>query len=270
MKLIFHKYQGTGNDFIIIDNRGRRLHEKLTTEQIAQWCDRHFGIGADGVILLSNPRASDFRMIYYNSDGHESTMCGNGGRCLVAFAHHIDAFAGEACTFEAVDGLHQAHLLDGGQVQLEMIRPQGFVQVNEGDAWVDTGSPHYVRFSSRDVDNLDINGEGSRIRYHQDYASIGGTNVNFVNEAARGHLKVRTYERGVESETLSCGTGVTAAAYVYLRSWVPPEVRASIQKIRIETPGGTLHVSVEDLLGKKEKVLLSGPAVSVFSGEIRL
>lgn len=267
-RLIFHKYQGTGNDFIIIDNRGRNWQHKLSTERIAQLCDRRFGIGADGLILLSDPQASDFRMIYYNADGRESTMCGNGGRCLVAFAHYLGLLVDGQCTFEAIDGLHQAQLRPDGQVELEMSRPQSFRQLHERDFWVDTGSPHYVRFSPRDISEVDVYGEGSHLRYHKDYAAIGGTNVNFVNELGRGHLKVRTYERGVENETLSCGTGVTACAYVYLRGWVPPELRASLATIRLETLGGTLQVRIDDLMGAKEQVMLSGPATRVFGGEV--
>lgn len=270
MKLIFHKYQGTGNDFVVIDNRGRKLDQHLSTQQIAQLCDRRFGIGADGLILLSSPRASDFRMIYYNADGRESTMCGNGGRCLVAFAHYLGLVSDEQCSFEAIDGLHEARLRSDGLVELEMTRPQGYLQINQQDFWVDTGSPHYVRFTSQPIEELDVVGLGRELRHQQDYAQLGGTNVNFAQELSPGVLQVRTYERGVEDETLSCGTGVTASAYVYLRGMASAEQQAILQHIQLQTPGGNLTVHVDDLMGKKERVMLCGPALRVFGGEIQI
>jgi diaminopimelate epimerase len=268
MKLIFHKYQGTGNDFIIIDNRGRSWQEKLSTSRIAALCDRRFGIGGDGLILLSDPRASDFRMIYFNADGRESTMCGNGARCLVAFADYLGLVTDGHCLFEAIDGLHQAQLLPDGRISLEMSRPSGFRETSRGHYWVDTGSPHYVRFDPQSVSDLNVYAEGKALRHHPDYASIGGTNVNFVHELSHGHLQVRTYERGVEDETLSCGTGVTACAYAYLRGWLAPDARQGLRHIQIETPGGALEVHIDGLMGKKEQVLLCGPAVRVYGGEV--
>jgi diaminopimelate epimerase len=270
MKIIFHKYQGTGNDFVIIDSRGRKLDQHLTAQQIARLCDRRFGVGADGLILLSHPRASDFRMIYYNADGRESTMCGNGGRCLVSFAQYLGLFSGGDCSFEAIDGVHQAHLLDDGQVELEMTRPQGFRQFNQHDFWIDTGSPHYVRFTSEALEGIDVVKLGRELRYQQDFASQGGTNVNFARELEPGKLEVRTYERGVEDETLSCGTGVTACAYLYLRSQTAPESAPPFDRIQVITPGGELSVHVHDLMGQKERVMLCGPAMRVFGGEIQL
>ena len=261
----FYKYQGTGNDFILLDNRGHNWQERLTQADIARLCDRRFGIGADGLILLSDPKASDFRMIYYNSDGNPSTMCGNGGRCLVAFAHRVGAIGEGECSFEAIDGLHRARLQADGQVELEMIRPQGWQQLSEQEFWLDTGSPHYVRFGVEDLAALDVDTEGRQIRHSEVFAAIGGTNVNFVDVRAENRLQVRTFERGVEAETLSCGTGVTACAYVHLRQQKRNERELTVS---LDTPGGTLQVRVFDLMGPKEEVWLIGPATAVFEGNI--
>jgi len=271
MQLAFHKYQGTGNDFILLDNRGKELHQTLTKEKIALLCDRRFGIGADGLILLTDPKASDFRMIYYNSDGGESTMCGNGGRCIVAFAHSLKVFEGDSCTFEAVDGLHEAWITEDGWVELEMIRPQGYRSVGVQSAWLDTGSPHYVRFEPKPVKEVDVYTEGHTVRYSTPYEEIGGTNANFVYVRGKNELEARTYERGVEGETLSCGTGVTAAAYAYLRQEIEaPADNIPEQLVSISTPGGDLKVKVSHFRGKKESVRLMGPAVKVFEGSISL
>ena len=262
MKLTFAKYQGTGNDFILIDNRSGDLEKELSREQIAHMCDRRFGIGADGLMLLSPDEEVDFRMIYYNSDGGESTMCGNGGRCLVAFAHRV-GLVRERYRFRAVDGMHEA-ILENGNVSLTMMRPQGFRKLVEGAFWIDTGSPHYVSFAQMPVAEVDVVEEGKSIRYREDFASIGGTNVNFVNQLGPQHLRVRTYERGVENETLSCGTGVTACAYVEL---LLAENKNGTE-VSLETPGGKLSVSVENFGKEDEVVWLKGPATFVFEGVI--
>ena len=271
MELNFYKYQGTGNDFVMVDNRGQNLEEQLTADQVKWLCDRHFGIGADGLILLSeadDPRKADFKMIYYNSDGRESTMCGNGGRCLVAFAHRLKAITLPTCSFEAIDGLHRAEIdLDG--VALEMMNPQGLTSVNQDDWWVDTGSPHYVRFESGSVDDVSIQEQGKSIRWRDDYRSIGGTNVNFVEILDEGKMKVRTFERGVEGETLSCGTGVTAAAFTYLKAFMSGE-SSDLHKVHIQTPGGQLQVEIQNFGLDTQKVVLKGPATFVFEGQIRL
>lgn len=266
MNLTFFKYQGTGNDFILMDNRTEKWEDRLSKEQIALLCHRRFGIGADGLMLLSpspDP-ALDFRMIYYNSDGGESTMCGNGGRCLVAFARRM-GIEKERYRFQAVDGIHEAYFVED-EVRLSMMRPQGYRQLSDHDYWIDTGSPHFVRFSETAVGDLDVYGTGKTIRNSDAYTSIGGTNVNFVNRLDANHLRVRTYERGVENETFSCGTGVTACAYVNMLQ----AEGTGDQEIRLDTPGGSLHVAVEGLGSANESVWLQGPAVCVFEGEIPL
>ncbi|MEM7374191.1 MAG: diaminopimelate epimerase [Bacteroidota bacterium] len=265
MDLTFYKYQGTGNDFIMIDNRQLGLEHRLNRDQIAHLCDRKFGIGADGLILLSPDEEVDFRMIYYNSDGGESTMCGNGGRCLAAFADQI-GIEQEGYRFRAVDGFHDA-VLAGQAVSLSMMPPKGFTQLSQNNYWINSGSPHYVRFCDQPIEEVDIDAIGSAIRYSAAYESIGGTNVNVVNRVGEGqHLKVRTYERGVEGETLSCGTGVTACAYVSLL--ISAEDHKS--QVILDTPGGQLQVKVEHAGTEKEVVWLSGPATFVFEGTVNL
>ncbi|MDX2247247.1 MAG: diaminopimelate epimerase [Bacteroidia bacterium] len=263
MNLTFFKYQGTGNDFVMIDNREGKLTGVFSQEQIAFLCDRRFGIGADGFILLSPAEDCDFRMIYFNSDGRESTMCGNGGRCLVAFAFDR-GIRREVYRFEAVDGLHEA-TLEKGIVSLEMIQPRDFRRLDESAWWLNTGSPHYVRFSNQPVAEINVYEEGKTIRYSPDFAATGGTNVNFVNILSPDRLKVRTYERGVEDETFSCGTGVTACAYTHLFTQT-----SGLSKVVVETKGGTLAVEVLKIGTPQERVFLQGPARFVFKGEINL
>lgn len=264
MNLSFAKYQGTGNDFVMVDNRARALEKVLTREQVAHICDRRFGIGADGLILLSDDPEVDFRMIYYNSDGGESTMCGNGGRCLVAYAHQ-KGIQRDIYRFQAVDGIHEGILEDTG-VRLSMINPHGFAQLSEDNYWINTGSPHYVRFASQAVEEMNLYEIGKEIRYSDAYAAIGGTNVNLVNRLGPAHLQVRTYERGVEGETLSCGTGVTACAYVSLLASQPDHM----SEVLLDTPGGQLRVKVDQLGQPNEKIWLAGPATFVFEGQIEL
>ena len=267
MQLPFTKYQGTGNDFVMIENRGQDLERRLTEAQVAQLCDRRFGIGADGLILLSDAREPgvDFRMIYYNSDGRESSMCGNGGRCVVAFAREKAAFEGNGCQFEAIDGLHSAQI-DARQVALGMGRPRGFRSLTSHEYWLDTGSPHHVRLTQEPVQQLDVVRLGRAIRYSDAYQAGGGTNVNFVNVLAPNHLSVRTYERGVEDETYSCGTGVTACAYTYLRE----KGGRPDAPVQLDTPGGSLQVRVEQMGSDQEQITLVGPAQRTFAGSVDL
>lgn len=262
MEIHFYKYQGTGNDFIILDNRNLRWEKVLTTSQIAFLCDRRFGIGADGLMLLSDSATQDFNMIYYNADGRESSMCGNGGRCIVAFAQKV-GLIDQQCTFEAIDGLHEAWI-QGQNVKLKMGRPHGFHTISEQTVWLDTGSPHYVHFQESAVSLLNVDREGSQIRYSDPYREAG-TNVNFVNILENGHLQVRTYERGVEAETLSCGTGVTACAYAYFKAH-----STSPETIQVKTEGGDLAVQINDFQQANEAVYLIGPATFVYEGNISL
>ncbi len=254
--LTFHKYHGTGNDFVLFDNR-----EGLIPEDAHEWfaflCHRRFGIGADGVILLNQQEGYDFGMYYVNSDGYPTSMCGNGGRCIVAFAAQLGIIQTSA-SFLAIDGRHEATLTDRG-VKLKMGEPTGFESLPGEDHWIDTGSPHYVKFHrSGNPADLDVVQRGRAIRNSEPWAEQG-TNVNFAWPQANGHLYVRTYERGVEDETWSCGTGVTAVAEVYSRIENYPS-----DEVRLDTPGGSLTVHVT----KGQAPWLEGSATHVFSGQI--
>lgn len=250
----FYKYQGTGNDFVMIDNRDLSFNKDKNL--IAQLCDRRFGIGGDGLILLENDEDTDFRMVYFNSDGGESTMCGNGGRCLVAFAHFLKIFD-KKCTFNAIDGLHEAEINDG-IVKLKMINVSE-IQRDEDNFVLNTGSPHFVQYVS-DIENFDVYFNGNKIRNSENYKKEG-INVNFVEEISDNELFVRTYERGVENETYSCGTGVTASALSYLQS-------KNIGEVKIKTLGGNLKVYADKNENGFSNIWLEGPAKQVFSGEI--
>ncbi|WGH77132.1 diaminopimelate epimerase [Tenacibaculum tangerinum] len=256
MDLVFYKYQGTGNDFVMVDNRSKTF-PKNKTDIIARICDRHFGVGADGLILLENDTLTDFKMIYYNADGNESTMCGNGGRCIVAFAHTLGLFNTET-TFSAIDGLHHA-TISNDIVALQMIDVHD-VKISENHVFANTGSPHHVQL----VDNLSdypVFSEGKRIR-NELYGSEG-SNVNFVEQIANDVFKVRTYERGVENETLACGTGVTAVAIA-----MHAMQRTNSSTISLPVEGGELEVSFEEQNGNYTHIFLKGPATFVFEGKI--
>ncbi len=253
----FYKYHGTGNDFILIDNRENKVH--LTNSKVAALCHRRFGIGADGLMLLDHADGYDFRMVYYNSDGGESTMCGNGGRCITEFARHLGIIKDKA-KFLAIDGEHTATIFDDGLISLHMQNVNG-MQSADGHVILNTGSPHYVQWVD-DVADTDVFNRGRAIRYSNEFMP-GGINVNFVQVAGENRLKVRTYERGVEDETMSCGTGVTAAAIAATSS------NTGIFVTHIETPGGNLEVSFNKNTGSTATdVVLTGPAVLVFKGEI--
>ena len=262
MELPFYKYQGTGNDFVIIDNRDGK-YDNLPQPVIARLCNRRLGIGADGLMLLNTSSRVDFAMKYFNRDGRESTMCGNGGRCLVAFAHQ-KGIQKDMYVFEAIDGLHRAEVVDPGEVRLEMSRPSGTRVLREDTLWIDTGSPHFVQFREGDWKNWEVFQEGQKIRYSREFAPEG-TNVNFVKVLSPHKLAVRTYERGVEEETLSCGTGVTAAAYLHLL-----RTDGLTGKLEIQTLGGQLLVEIQDRGGEQELVYLQGPATFVYEGSISL
>lgn len=257
MKCTFYKYQGTGNDFIIVDNR-QLTFDKTDTKRINQLCDRRFGIGADGLILLEKHDAVDFRMVYFNADGNQSTMCGNGGRCTVAFAKLLGIIDTET-TFMAIDGEHHA-FIDGNQVKLQMQNVDQ-VDVFPNHVFLDTGSPHHVQLE-KELTQLDIKTVGSKIRYGQPYNEVGA-NVNFVDKELDGSFSVRTYERGVENETLSCGTGVTAVA---LAMHAIGETEKNM--ISLHTPGGNLQVSFNNSGSTYNDIWLLGPATLVFKGDI--
>ncbi len=252
--LPFFKYQGTGNDFVMIDNRQGSF--ELGTERIREICARRTGVGADGLILLQHSDTLDFRMVYFNADGRESTMCGNGGRCIVSFARRLGLIEKEA-RFEAVDGYHRA-LLDGDVVTLYM-SDVNRVEERYVGYFVDTGSPHYVQVMNQ-LKGWNVDAQGRRIRYEE--FGEEGANVNFVQVIEPDGIRVRTYERGVEAETLSCGTGVTAASLaMHAKGYVRSE------RIRVETPGGSLVVGFRPLPeGGYDQVFLQGPATFVYSG----
>ncbi len=259
MRLHFHKYQGTGNDFILLDNREGTI--RLTRAQVAALCHRRFGIGADGLMLLEEATGADFRMVYYNSDGGESTMCGNGGRCITAFARALGVIGHEA-SFLAVDGPHGATIGETGVVSLQM-KDVSAIRREADHALLDTGSPHVVQWVD-DLAGTDVFRTGRSIRNRPEFGP-GGVNVNFTSRRSATELAVRTYERGVEDETLSCGTGVTAAAIAASGDGLGPFV------IGIETPGGRLEVSfVKDGPDSAREVMLTGPAQFVFSGVIEI
>ena len=257
MQQTFYKYQGTGNDFVMIDNR-HEVFDKNNTKQIAFLCDRRFGIGADGLILLENHESLDFKMVYYNADGNESSMCGNGGRCLVAFAKQLGIISDKA-TFEAVDGVHQASI-EGDIVTLQM-QDVNTIENHAEHVFLNTGSPHHVQFEDH-IENFDIKSEGAKIRYGSPY-NESGSNVNFVKKISEATFAVRTYERGVEDETLSCGTGVTAVAIAmnYLG-----ETEKNL--VTLETQGGNLQVSFIKEGNSYHNVCLIGPATFVYKGTI--
>jgi len=262
MKTTFYKYEGTGNDFIFIDNRQNNF-PKNDTALIQKLCDRRFGIGADGLILLENDSQNDFRMVYYNSDGNQSSMCGNGGRCIVAFAQKLGLVSDET-TFVATDGLHYATILENGVVSLQM-KDVDFVKIEKDYIFLDTGSPHHVMLVD-DLAKFDVKNKGAEIRYSDLYGKAG-SNVNFVNQISDNHFRLRTYERGVEDETYSCGTGATAAAIA-----MNALGKTNAHTIELDVEGGKLEVSFDKLAddSKYINVFLKGPATFVYQGEIEL
>ena len=258
MTLKFSKYHGNGNDFIIIDNRVN-IFPKEEHTLIRTLCDRNFGIGADGLMLLEEQAGYDFRMIYYNSDGHEGSMCGNGGRCLVKFAKTIGVIA-DSAIFAGIDGIHEATIDNSGFIRLKMQDVDKTER--DGDAWIiDTGSPHYVIFTD-DIEAVNVVGKGRQIRYGEQYKQKG-INVNFVEKTGKS-IRIRTYERGVENETLSCGTGSVAAALAYGYGNNSRE-----GSVTVETRGGPLEVSYKRT-GKSSfsEIWLNGPATHVFDGTV--
>ncbi|MEP5614267.1 MAG: diaminopimelate epimerase [Cyclobacteriaceae bacterium] len=256
MKLNFSKYQGTGNDFILIDNR-QSVFQK-SDDLITRLCDRKFGIGADGLILIEEHPELDYRMVYFNADGTES-LCGNGSRCGFAFAKSL-GLVSENAQFETTDGVHEIMEQDGiihfGFPPIK----NSFEEIGE-DKYLDTGSPHYIRIVD-EVDEVDVINEGREIRNLSAYSSQNGTNVNFAQLLPEG-VRMRTYERGVEDETLSCGTGATAVALAASQLGLKSPVR-------LETKGGILSVSFELKDGFFESIWLAGPAEKVFEGTVAI
>lgn len=256
MNLSFYKYQGTGNDFVMIDNRNN-VFDKKNTALVSRLCDRRFGVGADGLILIENHENLDFTMVYYNSDGSQS-FCGNGSRCAVAFAKQLGIIEKQAL-FLSTDGEHEAWINAEGKVSLKM---HDVEQTEQGDDYffINTGSPHYI-VENENLKELEIITEAHKIRYNERFKEEG-TNVNFIS-AKEGKLLIRTYERGVENETLSCGTGVTAAA-------LSKAIKENLPygKIDVGAVGGNLEVGFKKEGDKFIDIWLIGPAEYVFKGEI--
>lgn len=259
MTIPFFKYQGTGNDFILIDQRHQQFITRKDTAIINKMCDRKFGIGADGLMLLQQSEGYDFEMVYFNADGNESSMCGNGGRCIVAFAKYLEAIKNE-CRFLAIDGAHDAKINnEGNYVELKMIDVR---QIEKGDDFylMNTGSPHFVQFVPA-MSSVNVFENGKKIRYSERFAKEG-VNVNFVEETQKG-IDVTTYERGVEDETLSCGTGVTAAAIAFAQK------NNTSGTVNITTKGGNLAVRFQnDGYTGYNNIWLCGAANLVFKGSI--
>ncbi len=257
-KVHFFKYQGTGNDFVLIDNRDYSFNGS-DKELVALLCHRRFGIGADGLMLLEPSQNHEFTMRYFNSDGNEASMCGNGGRCISAFAVHLGVVPmSSRFVFEAVDGLHEAEVRPD-QVDLKMADVSQVKDLGDG-YFLNTGSPHYVRFVD-EPSALDVAVEGRKWRHDERFAPEG-TNVNFVRTASRTVVPMRTFERGVEEETWSCGTGAVASAIALSVK------RGAGHLFRMQVPGGELTVSFDEPRGDSfSNIWLTGPAKLVFEGE---
>jgi diaminopimelate epimerase len=271
MKIHFYKYQATGNDFVLIDNLAGK--HSFSTEQVKSICDRKFGVGADGLMLIEKDEAVDFNLQYFNSDGSQS-LCGNGSRAAVTMAASL-GLVKEKATFRAFDGIHEAEVSEGGMVRLKMNDVKEIRKIEDG-YFVNTGSPHVIRFVTG-VEQYQVVENGREIRY-SDAFKPGGTNVNFVEIAPGNKIFVRTYERGVENETLSCGTGVTAAA-------LAASFHQISSPVSVETLGGKLKVEFNfsqagepvakggapsGQEGIFEEIYLVGPAKLVFEGDLEL
>ena len=254
MIIEFYKYQGTGNDFIMIDDREKEF-DITDNGLITALCERRMGIGADGLILLREHEAFDFEMIYFNADGKQSSMCGNGGRCIIAFAQMLEMIENKT-TFMAIDGEHKGKLMDDG-IYLQIQDVKEIEGVGDGLV-LNTGSPHYIEMVD-ELDYIDVDKQGRKIRNSAPFKK-DGINVNFVLDASE--LQVRTYERGVEAETLSCGTGVVATAIAMHYANCIEETL-----VNVKTKGGELTVSFEEFNGGYRNVWLSGEASMVFAGE---
>ena len=256
MDFTFYKYHGAGNDFILVDNRKKIIGEEGRLELVKDICERRFGIGSDGFILIENDDEHSFYMEFYNPDGSQS-FCGNGSRCAVMFAYHL-GIVYQAGSFRSIHGINHFERMDETIIKLNMFPVESIEKINN-DFFLDTGSPHYVSYC-RDVDNMDVVGDAKKIRYNERF-SEHGTNVNFIESNSTG-IAIRTYERGVEGETFACGTGITAAAMVHAYS-----NDLSENEVAVSARGGDLKVSFERENDQFTNVQLSGPALFVFKGE---
>lgn len=299
MTIPFVKYQGTGNDFVLINNLTEawpafvkeQVPQNFASEQVlvAHICHRHFGVGADGLMLLQNKDGYDFEMVYFNSDGGISSMCGNGGRCIAAWAFSLglgdtiladasegtdsEATAIEATAIEAdkslqfwaADGVHRAWKLSHNQIALSMNAVNKITDFGSNQWELNTGSPHYIQFEGGDLGDIDLISWGRSIRYSERYMPAG-INVNAVKILGDGAIAMRTYERGVEDETLSCGTGVTAAAIAYVNGLGLDSTKRTKHQVSVKTAGGTLQVRFATQNGRFEEISLIGPATFTFGG----
>ena len=259
MKINFSKYNGAGNDFILIDDRKNLINDNKSL--ITYLCDRHFGIGADGLIILKESSNSDFEILHYTSDGNLGSLCGNGSRCAVLFAFNKDIISTNT-VFHAFDGIHNAEILGNGLIKMDMKLNSDIVSNSYG-TWLDTGSPHLV-VENNDTDELDVNNEGRLIRY-SDFYKEEGVNVNFVEKISDDQFKIRTYERGVENETLACGTGSTASAICmnFLG-------KTNSSNITMQCKGGDLSVEFNSSEKDYKEISITGPAKLVFEGVIEI
>ena len=254
MTIKFTKYQGAGNDFVIVDARTEFITP--TKQQIAHICSRRFGIGADGFMIVESHSDSDFMMRYWNADGGESTMCGNGGRCIAHFANQL-GIGTESLVFQAIDGEHTAQIFEGDIVRLKMCDTDNLKKLGDNKYFINTGSPHYVEIV-KDIDKLDLHGVAKPIRHELN------CNVNYIEQLTDGTLKIRTFERGVEDETFACGTGATAAAIVAYNT------KLTTNNVTLHAVGGILNVEFADNSGAYSDIYLTGPAKEVFSGTISI
>ncbi len=255
MQFDFYKYQGTGNDFIIIDNR-KEFFPKNNAELISRLCDRKFGIGADGLLLLENNTNVHFSMIYYNKDGNLGSMCGNGGRCIVHFANYLGIIKYKT-VFKAIDGLHEA-TIKGEIISLKM-KDISTIEVFENHVFIDTGSPHHVQMVNN-LKSYNVKKEGARIRNDR-YGKVGA-NINFIEHFEKNIFAIRTYERGVENETLSCGTGVTAVAVALFETG-----KIKSKEVILKTEGGLLTIWLNKTTSGYNEIFLEGPAKMVYKGK---
>lgn len=264
MHIPFYKMQGTGNDFIIIDNRRLKINsQKLNIKNL---CDRKFGIGADGLLLINSSRQYDFEMKYFNSDGKLASMCGNGGRCITYLAKKLNVIKNKT-TFLAADGIHRAEIKNDSAVRLQMKDVSAIKKLipsTRDEYFLNTGSPHFVRFINGNIYSYPVFEEGRKIRNRKEYKAKG-VNANFVKVLGKNKIFVRTYERGVEDETLSCGTGVVASALAYIVKCKMKNARCTIS---ISTPGGKLKVSAERTAKGFQNILFGGKVSIAFAGII--
>jgi len=263
MRIPFYKYQGTGNDFVVIDQRRKKYIDSTNVALINNLCNRRFGIGGDGLMLLTKSKAEcvDFTMTYFNADGNLGSMCGNGGRCLTAFAHSKKIFESH-CVFDAVDGLHEANFNSDETVSLKFIDVDT-VEIGDGFFVLNTGSPHYVVFVE-DLNDINVFDNGQQIRYSERFAREG-INVNFCQILDTNKLRIATYERGVENETFSCGTGIVATVLSYsIKS-------GNTNTVAVETKGGNLSIAFNKINETRfNNIWLTGPAVKSFEGYVEV